>query len=99
MKCEKIYSDRRSEKRTEHQMRKISNINVNIEFFVCYVFFLCVCVLFISVIAKRYGIKNEVKLFSFEPKARKMPGICILMHIWECRQKAEVILVRQNMYK
>lgn len=41
-------------------------------------------VLFIFVIAKRYdGIRNEVKLFSFKPKAPEDARyVCILLHIW-----------------
>lgn len=77
MRCSGSKSKMKWEK-MEHQMLKISNINANIEFCVC-----ARCVVFFiynlfSVIAERYGIKNEVKLFNFEPKPKRCQVFCIL---------------------
>lgn len=49
-------------------------------------------ILFIFVIAKRYGIKNEVKLFSCEPNARKMTGMFAFRCIFGLLTKAAAAL-------
>lgn len=96
MKCEKnMYRWRLRRRRgggtTEHQMLEISNINANIEFF-------CVVLLFLYYLFLL--LPKEVILFSFEPNARKMPGMfafwCIFGLLTKAAAAATAKYVRVN---
>lgn len=70
MKCEKIYSDRRSEKRTEHQMRK--NIKYKCKYWIFRVLcvFLCVCIIYFCYCRKIWHQKwgKIIQLWAESPK-------------------------------